>query len=437
MDVQEVFEVIVIFSSLGSTILLTPFIGCLLTSHPYFDNLTLIKFTKDTVYVLGTILVRSAGQSLSIQAGTLIKVKNKLSITIQPGATIEAVGTPEAPIVFTSYAPKGTAGIIGSDGSGTNFWYGIRVYGDAVSQPTLSSGTLAYIRVEFAGGDENFANIPCVLFENVSLAGTLNHIQVSYSYATPSFGFNGGTCNASHLVSYASNGNDFAITGGYNGHMQFLLAYRHPYFPVLGPGANLASIFIDGTSTSPVISNISVIGPGEQKGNSLTYADRDPSTAILVGGQASFMIRNSAFQGFPKAAIYMVERKSAEALRFGPSELKYSFMQSTDTSKTFTIPNNVYPPFTSRDFKSFMLEPRFSNQLLGTADDFKLVNPYDYNISPNPVPGPGSPLLSGADFSGIYGVPFFSKVSYRGAVGEDNWLLGWINFTPLQTNYNY
>jgi hypothetical protein len=396
-----------------------------------------IKFSKDTVYVLGTNLLRSSGQKLSIEAGTLIKVKNKLSITIQQGATIEAVGAPDAPIIFTSYASKGTAGIIGSDGTGTNYWYGIRVYGDNVAQPALSSGKLSYIRIEFAGGNEGFANIPCLQFNNVSNATTVNHIQVSYSFATPSIGFSGGTCNASHLVSYASNGNDFSFTEGYTGYMQFLLVYRHPYFPVLGPGANLTGFYIDGSFTSPVMSNISVIGPGEQKGNSLTYSERDPSTAVLIEGGATFQIRNSAFQGFPKAAIYLFERKSAEALRFGASALTYSFMQSTDTSKTFTIPNNVYPPFTSADFKSFMLETQFSNQLLNKTEEFKLVDPYDYNISPDPMPGPGSPLLTGADFSGIFSDPFFSKVSYRGALGDDNWLLGWINFTPLQTTYNY
>src|SRR5262245_55171705 len=63
-----------------------------------------LHLSSDTAYVLATNLSRDSGQSLSIEAGTLIKVMDKLAIIINPGATIDAKGTAERPIVFTSTA---------------------------------------------------------------------------------------------------------------------------------------------------------------------------------------------------------------------------------------------------------------------------------------------------------------------------------------------
>ena len=109
---------------------------------------------------------------------------------------------------------------------------------------------------------------------NVDSTTTLNNIQVSYSFATPSFEFSGGNCNARHLVSYASLGSDFNIEDGYTGMMQYLLAYRHPYFaPSEGSGTSLAGLLISGSASFPAISNLTVIGPDTAKGTSLKYSD--------------------------------------------------------------------------------------------------------------------------------------------------------------------
>lgn len=397
----------------------------------------LILFSKDTVYLIGNSIEIKAGQILEIEAGTLIKVKNRVSVTILQGAKILANGEADAPIVFTSDAAVGTQGVIGSDGTGTNFWYGLRIYGTASTQPAFNSGVIKYMRIEFAGGDENFRGLPSLLFEDVSESMEINHVQVSYSFANHSFGFSGGNCNATHLISYASNGNDFVFDNSFKGNLQNLLAYRHPFFPVLGPGPNLAGIYITGSGTFPALSNITVLGPDAQKGNSLTYSERDPSASLLIAGNAKFKIRNSVFMSFPKAAFYMNSRNSALALNTGESEFTHSFVHSLDSTRVFYLPRNIYPPFTSGDFKNFMLEPGFNNEFVLMSKNFLLKDPFDYDNTPDPFPGEGSPLLNGANFTGtVFSNPFFSKVSYRGALGTDNWFDGWVNFIPLQTDYN-
>jgi hypothetical protein len=84
-----------------------------------------------------------------------------------------------------------------------------------------------------------------------------------------------------------------------------------------------------------------------------------------------------------------------------------------------------------------MLQPEFSNQIYLQSDAFMLTNPFNYDGDPDPMPRSGAPILSGANFDGaIFSIPFFKKVNFRGALGTDNWLHSWVNFIPLQTDYN-
>ncbi len=51
------------------------------------------------------------------------------------------------------------------------------------------------------------------------------------------------------------------------------------------------------------------------------------------------------------------------------------------------------------------------------------------------MPAVGSPLLNAASFSGITS-SWFDKVSFIGAFSAtDNWLSGWTNFDPQNTDY--
>ncbi|MEO5562576.1 MAG: hypothetical protein ABIR18_04055 [Chitinophagaceae bacterium] len=400
----------------------------------------LLHFSKDSVYILVSDLSRNAGQSLVIEAGTLVKVNDKVAITIGEGATIDAKGTSSDPIVFTSSANRGGAGAIsGSTNNSDRFWYGLRIYGNALNQPGTSSGTISFVRIEFAGGNDNFLGLPSLLLQNIDKATKLDNIQVSYSYSTSSFEFNGGDCNALNLVSYASGGNDFYLREGYKGKLQNLLAYRHPYFPA-GTGvfsAPLGGVVLDGVSTFPVISNLSVIGPGLQDGVSIHYTvESGPRAGLIVNNGAKFMVRNSVLLGFPIGGFYMNDKNSAIALQSGQSEFMYSIVHSNDINRSFYLPSTIYPPFVSADFKSFMLEQRFGNNLFTEINEFMLVNPFEYDNNPDPLPKTGSPLLTGANFDGGFADPFFKKVSYRGALGTENWMQHWTNFKPLQTNYN-
>ncbi len=391
------------------------------------DNINLVR---DTVYILVENLQRNANQELIIEAGTLIKVKNNVGVQINSGGKLVAIGTKDEPIVFTSDALEGTAGHL------TNYWRGLMIDGPAEAK-------LSYVRIEFAGGGFT----PSLLLRNIDSTTTLNDIQVSYSVTRAAFEFSGGNCNAYNLLSFAAANTDFKLSNGYTGKLQNLLAYRLPYF---GGGPTLqeplAGLFLQGSNTFPSISNYSVIGPDLQPGTSTNYSPPDagfgsfPVASLLVSNTAKFHIRNAVLAGFPKGGFYISSPESGISLQSGESDFTYSFVHSNDSSRAFYIPANLIPlvpPVTAKDFKVFMLQPKYHNQLILKTLDLQLTDPYNYDYDPNPIPKQGSPLLSGANFeTPVFNDPFFKKVNYRGAIGEDNWLETWTNFIPLQTDYN-
>jgi hypothetical protein len=396
-----------------------------------------IHLSRDTVYILSTWLARDSGQDLTIDAGTLIKVEDNIAIIIRQGATIQAKGTATEPIVFTSTAYPGTAGV-GLSGNNTNTghrWNGLWIYGST----GVTSGTLNYVRIEFAGGNQN--DITAALYlHNVPKATSIEHVQVSYSFLNSSFEFAGGDCDARYLVSYASVGSDFYLHQGYTGRLQNILAYRHPYFPDnqsgYYPGDALAGMLIRDDTTLPSISNLTVLGP-EPVQTSSKYAEAGHRVAAFVAlGGAKFHIRNSIFLSFPKAGWYLDDAAVASSISNGQADLTWSIVHCNDSLAAFYLKPGTLGSATSADFKNFMLQSSLGNQLFLSADQFMLTDPFNYNVRPDPYPRTGSPLLSGANFDAPFNDAFFNKVDYRGALGSDKWMASWTNFLPLQTNYN-
>ena len=78
-----------------------------------------VTWTSDICYILGGRIVVEAGATLTIEPGTLIKGEtgqgtNSTSLLVARGATINAEGTADAPIIFTSVADEIQQGMIAS-----------------------------------------------------------------------------------------------------------------------------------------------------------------------------------------------------------------------------------------------------------------------------------------------------------------------------------
>lgn len=409
-------------------------------------NMQLISLVSDTVYVINTNLEVKPTQTLKIAAGTLIKVNPNFSISIQANGKIEAEGNANEPIIFTVNALQGSpgSGIPGTSGA-KRLWKGIIINGNFLSNSdnTNSSGILSYVRIEFAGQQRNTDNPVALLLKNVNKQTIINNIQISYSQ-TSSLIINGGNFNTKNIVSYACNLTDIILENKYQGLMQNILCLKHPYFfsnfDNAGKFEN-AGLKITQTETLPIISNLTIIGPDNQKGYGVdTFIPL--FIAINISNQSNFHICNSVVLGYPSGALKLDNIESYEALKTGESSLSNSFFHSNIADSIFYFDRNIQPPVTSNDLKTYILNPAFENAQYLSSALFKLTNPYDYyeTNSPDPSPSAGSPLLKGANFNTApFTNTFFKKVSYRGAlgIGADNWVQGWTNFIPLQTNYNF
>lgn len=410
----------------------------------------IIHLYNDTVYVLEDVFKREAGEQLIIDAGTLIKVvpglnSINLGIIIEPGATILANGTSKNPIVFTANATTGT--------QYTN-WYGITIKGKASNNDNNetgdtadNSGYLKYVRIEFAS----------LMLQAVGSGTVVENVMVSYTnsiyqFSKPSaaFSFLGGSCNAKNLISYAcGSAADFYITNGYNGKMQNIFALRHPFFGAVDndPLNALAGVFIQNNAnnmvdakpiTNPIISNLTVIGPNAQSGTAPDYSNSNiNSAALITNGNARFHIANSLLMGFSGAGWSLGDSLTGNNILLQRATITNTIFHCTDTTKTFFIQPGIFTNLNNENFKNFMLQPVFKNQLFATITDFKFIDPFNYEKL-NPFPNNNSPVLKGASFTEpFFKDNFFDKVNYVGAFGNDNWGQGWVNTTPLKTDYNF
>jgi hypothetical protein len=203
-------------------------------------------WTKNNVYLLqGTVYVDSL-VTLTIEPGTVIRGDANTVISalvIQRGADIIANGTECNPIVFTSSKAAGTrlrgdwGGLIIEGRALNNLGTNVPIEGIGAAEPRArhggfspndNSGSLTYVRIEFAGfaiAANNEMN--SLTMGSVGSGTTIHHIQTSFGF-DDAFEWFGGSVNCTHLVSFRNLDDDFDADNGYSGTVQFALGVRDP-----------------------------------------------------------------------------------------------------------------------------------------------------------------------------------------------------------------
>ncbi len=242
-------------------------------------------WTADKVYELnGTIFVTN-NATLTIQPGTVIRSNVASSaLFVTRGAKLNAIGTASQPIVFTSKNAVGSrnrgdwGGIVllgrgaYNVNNGENYIEGISQtvntqFGGGLSPINNdNSGTLKYVRIEFAGYVFSPNNELNGLTMGACGSGTtIDYVQVSYSN-DDSFEWFGGSVNCKHLVALNGLDDDFDTDNGYNGIVQFALSVRDP----LAADISTSECFESdnnsgGTSVTPftsaIFTNVTAVGP--------------------------------------------------------------------------------------------------------------------------------------------------------------------------------
>ncbi|WP_281234038.1 hypothetical protein [Flavobacterium gelatinilyticum] len=265
------------------------------------DITTNTTWTNDKVWEINGVVRVKSGATLTIQPGTYIKAKPLAAgvatgvLVITKTGKINAQGTATAPIIFTSYnlldgnaatkaAPGDFGGVVilgddrvnnnldnniieglGDQPNVTDFYYG-------GSNAAHNGGTISYVRIEFAGRILDAASgveINGLTLGGVGVNTVVHHIQVSYG-RDDSFEFFGGRVNASHLVSFAADDDNFDFDLGYTGTITKAIAIAdvNSTHSLSGGNPDSNGIELDNNATGsvtaiitrPVISQLSIIG---------------------------------------------------------------------------------------------------------------------------------------------------------------------------------
>ncbi|MCS7081860.1 MAG: T9SS type A sorting domain-containing protein [Bacteroidetes bacterium] len=391
--------------------------------------------------------------TLRIEPGTIIfgEKATKGTLIINRGARIIAEGTPTRPIVFTSQQPRGQrapgdwGGIIIAGRAPINVPGGTAeieggtgtVYGGGANpDPNDNSGVLRYVRIEFPG----IAFLPDNEINGLTLGGVgrgtiIEYVQVSYC-GDDAFEWFGGTVNARYLISYANVDDDFDTDFGYQGRVQFALAVRDPNIADIG-GSNGFESDNDGTGTtnaprtSPVFSNVTLIGPAATAQTSISPNFR---RGMHIRRSSLLSAYNSIVMGWPEGLL-LDGSVTTTAARDGELEMRNFIVAGIRTSP----PVRVSGAPSGFDQMAWFQTPAWNNRLLSTTADVGLVNPYPARPADfDPRPRFTSPAVAGASFAwSRLQDPFFQQVAYVGAFDPNTrWDLPWANYDPQNTDYS-
>ena len=406
-------------------------------------------FTSDKTWILDGLVFVNEGQTLSIEAGTLIKGKpgtgeNASALVIARGGKINAVGTSENPIVFTAEADNydGT----GIDAGITGQWGGIIILGKATtnnpssdkaiegiptseirglyggSDDTDNSGILKYVSIRHGGTDIGEGNeINGLTLGAVGSGTTIDYVEVSAN-ADDGIEFFGGAVMVKHALVANCGDDSFDYDEGFHGKGQFWVTVQNSDSDRGGEHDGGPSDNETGTPYSlPVIYNATYIA-----------ADASGSKTVSLRDNAGGTYRNSIFVNFGKGLdIEYLQDDSGTMTGCSFKMWEHDYLNiennifynvadqtdelSYDVSKLFkvTVPkdDNDNPLY---DVPSDKLNAWY------TAFEGNLNSVSNPGISAdNPVPSnPQTNNLASYDTG-------FDNVSYKGAFDNTNWAAGW------------
>jgi hypothetical protein len=369
---------------------------------------TTLDATK--VYLLTGFVYIADGVTLTIPAGTVIRGDqgSKGTLVVTRGGKLIAEGTAAKPIVFTSNkavgarAPGDWGGIIMLGKAPNNIPGGTGLIEGGLTtpngnhggtNPTDNSGILKYVRVEFPGiAYQNNNEINGVTFGSVGSGTTVDYVQVAYC-GDDSFEWFGGTVNAKHLISTANVDDVFDFDLGYSGKLQFLVAQRDPTLAdQAGQSNGIESDngpdFTATPRTNPVISNMTIIGPGT------VNLDAKHEYANLWRKGSKMVLANSIFLNH-KWGLDIRDKETGDALTDGSSLIKNNIYQSADKP---LVADGATPSFASLALLQTYFTEKGNLTIDATAAAALLNSPFTLTATPNFTLKAGSSAATGASF---------------------------------------
>ncbi|HWJ26149.1 MAG TPA: hypothetical protein VNS32_06380 [Flavisolibacter sp.] len=299
------------------------------------------SWTKDKTYRLRGYVYVTDGAVLTIEPGTKI-ISNKDSagvLVIYRDAQINATGTAAAPIVFTSAESNPQPGDLGGvvlvgqatgNGNHSVLEGGVDPAYSSFggTNDAHSSGTLKYVRIEYAGkavnpGDE----INGLSLYGVGSGTTIDYVEVVRGL-DDAFEFFGGAVNCKHLIAYNCADDDYDMDDGYHGKIQYAISIKDPKFTDnKGTTGDYSNNFeVDNVNpsngflwtrtpiTSPTLSNFTAVGPNNATGTSTDYG-----YGMRWRRGTKFILANSIVMGGQKAGLDIDDDSTASYYKNGIS----------------------------------------------------------------------------------------------------------------------
>lgn len=404
-------------------------------------------WTHDKVYVLKTnVFVRDA--TLTIEAGTIIQGDGNSSLVITNTAKIDAVGTAENPIVFTSAQPEGSRA--------AGDWGGVVLLGKAPinvsggvdniegfpadtdgtqfggDDSTHDCGTMSYVRIEFAGFELSPDNELNALTVGACGSQTdLDYLQL-HRGLDDGVEFFGGTAAIRHLLvtQPADDGLDWDF--GWSGDAQFIIVQQNSVVGNHGFEADNNVNDNDATPRAhPTIYNATLIGSDSNPGE----AGKTQGGMMLRRGTAA-TLRNVVVSYFSDWAIDVADYSTVQQADGGELSMEHSYFYQNANDDNDGWPSgfdvddgqedDCQTPgsgCSGFDEHAFFTDASHNNTF-GT--DLMLGDPLNLE-APSFVPESGSPLLSGGDTPPA---GFDTSATFIGAIGVDDWTSGWTAYPP-------
>jgi len=383
---------------------------------------------RGTKYTLRGLVSVPAGATLTIEPGTVIAGDKATlgTLVIQRGGKIDAQGTADEPIVLTSALPAGERE--------AGDWGGLVILGRAPineaggeaeiegfqdpqlfggDDPSDSSGTLKYVRIEFGGVEISDGNeINGLTLGGVGAGTTVDFVQVSNTL-DDCFEFFGGTVNASHLVCHRNGDDGFDFDSGYTGSLQFLFLQQDPSIADDANGFESDNDSDDPEVTpvtNPTISNVTLCGQdGDQPKQQYGFLFRRGFNATIVNALVVGFEAGVDFRDVPPTSVDLTH-----TVILGSSVEDIAYAEE-DPETDDALP-------TEDDDEGFDEIAWFTEGEGNTTEGPSMAGCFSGTPSPAPstmIAG-GEPLGDGAD----KGATFIGAF----ADGDDNWMGGWTSF---------
>lgn len=398
------------------------------------DITTDTTWTSENVYIL-TAPIYVQDSVLTIEAGTEIRgMGGANALIITTSGRLEAEGTAENPIVFTSAMPEGARA--------PGQWGGVVLLGEApINVPGGTNniegldpgeergqyggtnaahdcGTLRYVRIEWAGfvfGTDNELN--SLTLGGCGTGTTLEYIQ-THGGSDDGIEFFGGTASIKHAIVTQTGDDALDWDQGWVGDAQFIVLQQ-------APGVGDKGIEADGLEgnematprSNPRVYNLTIVGGGQM-------------------GQEGMRLRRGTFGTVANAIV----------TNFGMGdciELETSETIRNANMGDLEVLNSIVSGCVERDgTPSYVRLTPDEGDAVELTVDWSTMNrfgtdpmlPAGTNLTaPNFVPAAGSPAASMA--ATVPTGSIFEPANYVGAFepGGEDWTAGWTAFpTPAE-----